>query len=363
MTMYSMVRVCAVLAILLGLSIEGHCVKTSPDTGKPTVEAYVTMALDKLEEAHINRDQVDWKAIRVAAAAKVAGAKTYEDAYPIIRDVIRQLGERHSFFVAARPSQPPSMSAPVQIPPVLTRAIGDAGYIRIPTFAISEPNPARAFAVRIRDALVESNEKGACGWIVDLRQNMGGNIVPALLGLGPLVGEGMLGGVIGARSPQYWHYMSNRLLISDEALLLSPENRDADPDSRIVHGVREIIRINSGVGYGLAGKPVAVLVGPRTASSGEGIAMVLMGRDKARSFGEQTMGLTSGNIGVKMPDGAMLIITAGHFIDRRGRPYRAGVMPDETIEDSPESDKVLDRALEWLGTQGCRSFRYAPGGR
>ena len=112
-------------------------------------------------------------------------------------------------------------------------------------------------------------------------------------------------------------------------------------------------RIDARVGKGLAAKPLAVLIGPRTASAGEAIAIALLGRDNVRSFGKQTGGLTSGNIGVTMPDGAMLIITAGHFVDRRGRVYRAGISPDETIEPIAGSDKVRGRAREWLVERGC----------
>ena len=190
------VKVCAVLTTLMSLCIDAHAQGT-PAGDNAAVGAYVTMALDKLETSHINRGSVDWKGVREAAIARAKGATKTEDAYPIIEEVLTKLGERHSFFVPPRPPPRPQetdLNQPEPLPQVLARTVVGAGYINVPGFAVPGERYEKIFATRIRDLVVNLDEKGMCGWIVDLRHNTGGNMMPGLLGLGPMLGEGMLGG-------------------------------------------------------------------------------------------------------------------------------------------------------------------------
>lgn len=76
---------------------------------------------------------------------------------------------------------------------------------------------------------------------------------------------------------------------------------------------------------------VAVLTGPRTASSGEAVAIAFRGRPDTRSFGLPTAGLSTANGTFPLPDGSMLLLTAAVDADRTGRKYRDKVDPDETI--------------------------------
>ena len=107
---------------------------------------------------------------------------------------------------------------------------------------------------------------------------------------------------------------------------------------------------------------VAVLTGPRTASSGEAVTVSFRGRPRTRSFGQPTAGLTTGNEMYGLPDGGALLLTTSVYVDRTGRRYGASVPPDESVGQPAggaiSRDETLERAKKWLAAvSGCRSSR------
>ncbi len=67
--------------------------------------------------------------------------------------------------------------------------------------------------------------------------------------------------------------------------------------------------------------PVAVLIGPLTASSGEATAIAFRGRPNTKFFGEHSCGLSTANETVPLPDGAKLMLTVSLEADRKGNIY------------------------------------------
>lgn len=340
-----------------------------PSAPKPSVTQYVATALQKLEENHVNRDRLNWTKVKQDALAKADGMSSYVETYPLIRKVIADLGEEHSFLVEARPitSTTPAESATApppkrkKVPSVLSLKSGAVGYVRIPTFAIPDSVSQDEFARAIRTALSTLGKTETCGWIVDLRQNEGGNMFPALLALGPLMGEGKVGGVRNARVPQFWHYKGEQMFISDKETLptLSSEYSDARPDDQIVSGVRQIQKFDPPIEIvANAEKPIAILIGKYTASAGEAIAIALQGNKNAKTFGRPTVGKSTGNIGISMADGALLVATVGAFEDKNGIVFRNGINPADTVDsEAPlslkldESETTFSRARDWISSK------------
>jgi C-terminal processing protease CtpA/Prc len=103
---------------------------------------------------------------------------------------------------------------------------------------------------------------------------------------------------------------------------------------------------------------VAVLTGPRTASSGEAVTISFIGRPRTRSFGLATAGLSTANSGFLLPDSSMIQLTVSVEADRNGRRYGEKIEPDETIPASliEGADPQMDRAIAWLKSQpACRT--------
>src|SRR5690606_13717711 len=99
----------------------------------------------------------------------------------------------------------------------------------------------------------------------------GGNMWPMLAGLAPLLGDGVVGAFAPpAETPTRWWIDGGNA------------------------GSGERLQAASHYAVEIAGPTpiVAVLTGPRTASSGEAVAVAFRGHPGARSFGEPTHGVT-----------------------------------------------------------------------
>jgi len=198
-------------------------------------------------------------------------------------------------------------------------------------------NPKRTAAFRdaIRTRIEEARIAKACAWIVDLREDTGGNMHPMLDGLAPLLGDGTLGYYVqrdGSRTRWY---------------LDSGEVRGGS-----VPATAEQVRSQAALG------PVAVLTGPLTASSGEVVAVSFRGLVDARSFGQPTFGNSSANASFPLSDGAMIQLTTALQSDRTGRVFGGPIPPDQEVTPAANghdgSDAVVQAATQWLADSGCR---------
>src|SRR5690606_12062295 len=97
-----------------------------------------------------------------------------------------------------------------------------------------------------------------------------------------------------------------------------------------------------------ANAPVAVLLGPRTSSSGEMVAIALAGRPDERSFGANSSGFSTANTAIPLSDGALLVITTAFARDRTGHEYSGPIIPNEQAEEGAAEEA----ATRWLNSQG-----------
>src|ERR1044072_8119990 len=89
-----------ILAFLLGvLLVAGPgCRK------KETPAAYLDQVLDLMEQNSINRGPINWPAFRRQAHERAKDARTIQELQGPLRDVIKDLGDHHSFL---RPAPSP----------------------------------------------------------------------------------------------------------------------------------------------------------------------------------------------------------------------------------------------------------------
>jgi hypothetical protein len=285
---------------------------------------YLDQALTILRRFHINSPSADWNRITAEAHATARGAAAPADTYEAIRGAIRALGEPHTFLrvAASTPAAPPR-------PPVVMPShelVDDRfGLVRLPMF-IGTPQQSTAYSATLRDALAGMDRQGVCGWIIDLRDNGGGNMWPMLGGLDPLLGAAPFGSFRDpAGNETRWGRANGTVTSGPVAGTESPA-----------------------ITLRAATAPVALLIGPRTGSSGEMTAIGLIGRPGTRSFGAPTRGFTSSNRVFPLSDGATLVVTTAYVRDRTGHEYRGPIRPDETAEDA------LAAARRWLSSQQCR---------
>lgn len=306
-------------------------------------QAYLDRALDLMQERSVRRDSVDWAAIRSEARVTAHGALRFSDTYRAISGALRRIGDGHSFLmnpVAA--DMMSTRSAAEAAPDYGTGELlaGGIGYLVIPTVSGGSPKALTALAMSLQQSIarMDRSGEGVCGWIVDLRENRGGNMWPMVAGIGPVLGEGEAGAFVDADGEaRRWGYSSGASWLEGEAVVTVTEPYTLSrPDP-----------------------PVAVLTGPDTGSSGEAVVTAFRGRPHTRSFGQATRGLSTSNSTIRLDDGALLILTTAVFTDRTGRRYGGPIPPDEQLPSGDDDggvaqDVVVQRALQWLRWQdGC----------
>jgi hypothetical protein len=297
----------------------------SADPITPAANAYLDRALDILQSKHINKYKVDWLTLRAHAHAAAAHAQTPADTYQAIRVAIGDLGEKHTVFL------PPdadieSLSAGPSPVPLDAKALGEH-VVELTLPGTGDPIGEK-YIQTLKTAIAEHERAGACGWIVDLRTDTGGNVRPMLIGLSSLLGPGPFGGSRNADGRLEVMTLRDGLPVS------IPVRTFPKPSKRPAPTLQ----------------PVAVLVGPRTTSAGEFTALAFEGRANARSFGAPTAGFTTGNVLVGLSDGAAIALTVDQHLDRTGKLVEGPLEPDQPT--APERAEV--EAIAWLANLGCR---------
>jgi carboxyl-terminal processing protease len=295
----------------------------------PAAAAYLEAALMIMQQNALHRSTIDWPTLRAHAASLAQRAQTSADTYPAIRFALAALGDRHSFLLppnevtALQSGQRDSANA-LPSGEVLDDTIG---YIRLPAFVGSE-QAATAYAIHVQELVRELDGANPCGWIVDLSDNGGGNMWPMLAGIGPILGEGLVGAFVGADGQtETWFYHDGQAGVDNQLMIQLP--------SPAYHRKQSL-------------PVVAILTNGITASSGEAIAIAFRGRPNARSFGASTRGLSTSNATHRLSDRAMIVLTERVDADRTGQRYGDALAPDEPIADST---MVRPAALAWLHAQ------------
>ncbi len=311
-----------------------------------------------LRDNALYRDRVDWPEAQQALRARLAEEDAQADA--LLRDLVRRSTGGHGRWIGPEPdhsgasradgqaaregnaaaSNPQGPDNP-EVAPVQDLSQLDAriGWIEVPAF-IERPTTDRqqqfqariAFAAGLQDAVRHKDSAGRCGWVVDLRRNSGGNMWPMLLGLAPLLEDAQadashLGAFDHADGRQPWAYRDGGVTMAGNPVL-----GFGQPGYRLRH----------------PGAPVALLVGARTASSGEAVLLAFRGRPQTHSFGQATAGFSSANRTAPLRDGGTLLLTESVMVDRNGAGDGGRLVPDTAVDTGQDP---LRAARDWLLAQ------------
>jgi carboxyl-terminal processing protease len=311
----------------------------SPYSMSATAWAYINAALDTMQTHSIKRYEIEWPTFKDNVYPHAYGAVTTGATYNAIRQALIALGDNHSSFYEPTQAAAVTATAPQANTPPEGRRLRDfVGYVKMPGFSSRGLTPQQivAHATAYHTLLRSIDTTGMCGWIVDLRTNTGGNMWPMIAGIGPVVGDGMLGMFVDPDSVETaWYYRDGASVINDY-------------DAVQVTGAPVQLQITT--------PAVAVLTGPSTASSGEAVVVSFRNRPKTRSFGQGTWGVSTANAGFMLSDGAMLNLTVAWMADRTGHIYGSVINPDEAVYGTATFDEDTDPAIQaakaWLALEG-----------
>ncbi|HFL6954249.1 TPA: S41 family peptidase [Stenotrophomonas maltophilia] len=220
------------------------------------------------------------------------------------------LADRHSLLQTLKEASTYRAQA-VRSRPMEPRSITDIGYILVPGLRGIGRDDRGAFTAELCNRIATLAPTSTKGWIVDLRQNNGGNMWPILNGLHSLLGDRDAGGFRDRQGKtRKWRSCASPACSADLS------------DSR-----------------------VAVLVGPRTASSGEAVAVAFRARPGTRFFGQPTAGLATSNTTFPLPDGGALLLTTAAMADREGTEYPKGIVPESNVRGDQDA---IEMALDGL---------------
>ncbi len=336
-------RFLLLVVIIAGVLSSCDQASTSPPlTPTPILSSqartYLTTALDIMQRYSLNRKKIDWTALREQSFAVAADSKTPADTYPAIEMALATLGDNHSRFIDPQQANQIRTGAITENQkPHGQLLVHKIGYLELPHFNASD-QAAQQYAMFAQDAIRTVDQTGTCGWIVDLRKNFGGNVWPMFAGVGPILGEGVVGWSVDTDGVKHtWSYSHGQAQYAGSATI-SVQNAYS-----LKHSL----------------PPVAVLTSPATASAAESIVVSFRGRLHTRSFGEPTFGVPTSNGTFTLSDGALLVVTVAVDADRTGRTYDSPIAPDQQVPMNmfqiSATDQVVQAAITWLHNQeGCQ---------
>lgn len=312
------------LAACLALTLvrPAHPQAKDPPIG-PAAASYLERALDTLQAVTLRSDSIPWRVVRDSAFLLAAGAREPRDTWGAIDWALHRVNQ-HSFLQAPRPGA------------VHRLVSGHYGYVHVP----QRGGASVSLADSLHVAVGSLEAAGACGWIVDLRGNGGGNMWPMLAGIGPLLGDSLVGSFGTGPTADRWYYRDGL------SGILHP-NGQLDTLTRITGRPVQLRRADA---------PVAVLIDGGTGSAGEDVAIAFLGRPNVRTFGSPSAGYTTINRGSRLPDGANMVVTTGYNVDRRGVVHPTRLEPDSAVGEAAAgwpfaTDRVGTAAAAWLATR------------
>lgn len=272
-------------------------------------------------------DRVDWPQIETKAKLLL----TSRGEPTAIRFVLEALGDRHSSYIPPTGETADAVKNSNQKSEKLlseTRTpVAGIPVIRILAWS-GTSQQAMAVTRSLREQLNSVLSVPRCGIILDFSNNRGGNMWPTLVGLSPLLTEGLLGSFKSAQGEAWLiEKWQNKIFYRGES-----HNLNSAITEQPTYPARRI----------------AIIVGPFSASSGEIVPILLQGQQNVRVFGQPTAGLATANTSFSLPNGGSVNITTALTVDRHGEIVETRLMPDE------ETLRPLETAANWVMRQ-CQS--------
>lgn len=296
------------------------------------VQNYLDTFFNIVNTHSLYRDSIDISAIQTTTQKIASGAKNPADSYPAIRYLLGEL-DHHSFLqeaqqVEAWQNTSTNNNGGMEFKMATGRLLeNEYAYINMPHCGSGDEVSLVQFADSLQNLIELLDHPKVKGWVLDLRENDGGNCWPMLTGIGPVLGNGICGHFIYADEAISWFYKDGSSGMGDY------------PRLSVSRPAYELIQKNP---------KVAVLTSKETGSSGEVVAAAFMNRPNTRLIGQATAGYCTANSNFLLPDGAMVFLATSVYADRNQNIIHPNIIPDITVDQEEGKDAELEKALEWL---------------
>ena len=193
----------AIALIFCGQSIYGQGAKPTPAVCIDHAGKLLDEAFGLMKKYYYKKDSVEWTALFTAAKTRLNQSTNCEAAYEALQWCFKEMKEKHSFVLPAEKASLyngniNSSNTPVELSKLigpLRHELAEAGiaYIDVPWISTADKKVCTNFADSLQRLIANYDKQGVTKWIIDLRNNTGGNCWPMLAGLGPLIGNGVYG--------------------------------------------------------------------------------------------------------------------------------------------------------------------------
>lgn len=334
------------VVIALGLLLCVGCSRTedASSTGAPNpssqdgssladAQSAAREVLGVIDDYGLRSKAPSWTDRRREFADDVDTAGTPEAILRALSSALRAGGGLHSHLVTVESGTPTPAVAPT------VTVEGRLGVVSVPETSGLDADQEQEYATAL-DRGIQRARGRVCGWVVDLRSNTGGSLVPGFVGLSSLLPDGTVIGLVDRDGGAGSAYSLN-----GSTLTLTP-GLWADV-SDLADGGLPIPTVPTSP---TITQPAAVLQSSSTASAAEATVVAFKGRPQTRFVGQPTFGVSSGNIGLIGPLDSTAYLTVGVFQDRTGVTYPETPISPDTVT-APGSE--LSAAKKWLDAQGC----------
>ena len=299
-------------------------------------------SLSKMQQYSLNRNKTDWVEFKKKAYARTKGISQLDsllDKYPLffewLNDFHGGIQYHTKFFGWAKGHQNeknnPALDSVIKKSPFLRiERKNDLVYYRVPGGTTKN---VAAVTQMLADSLCKTEPATAKAFIIDLRLNTGGNIWFNLSSLAFLIGEGTVTGY------KYINGEPDKDVVIKQGKVFGNDQWYSIPEPKCTLSYSNV--------------PVVLIVGPKTASSAEGLLLAFKGRPNTLIIGEATAGLVTANNTYPLRKDLTLVLAISHMKDRKGNFYTSPIQPDILIEGGDdfsdlEKDKKVIAALNWI---------------
>jgi C-terminal processing protease CtpA/Prc len=280
---------------------------------------YLEFALSEIRTHDFYAREADWPSLEQGAYLRASLAADSSGVYPAIGWVLRSLGDGHGFLFPSDALD--DLERFFHRTPVpSTRLVGHVAVLRLPSFGWApQTRAAHQYVAAAWRALRMTT---SCGWVLDLRNDLGGDVYPMLGAVASFLDDvGKPLGFLSASGDVSW------VRVHEGTVWESPQG----------------VAVDYGSPPTITSRRVAVLIGPDTMSAGEATLVALLSQSGVRTFGLPTAGAAGAPTVITMPDGAELWVTKFIDVDAMRTPYPPAIAPDVQV-----GDHALAEARDWL---------------
>lgn len=325
-----MKRFLSILGILLLIFSCQETEDKYEETISPEAEEFMNEFLQVVENDFFGSYSYNytWKKSQIDQAISdlTKGARKIEDTYVVLDKVFELIGDEKSYvvnssgvIVAGDKNAFDCIPGPKQTP-TLPHSIA---YLEIPNSLLSPEDLAVAIQNQMRVRELEATD----AWIVDLRGLTSGNFEGMLAGLGPLIGEGVLGAFFyNDNKKEVWEYKNGTSFIG---------------------GVQKV-NVHNPLEVMSPMPKVAVLIDGSTCREGEQIFAAILKRPNTRSFGNTTAGRAFLEGQTSLTEGHQLHFVKAMLMDRENS---LTIFPNLHPDGFSSVTVNFDDVFEWLGVE------------